>query len=229
MALQAKISRLLAPTNSDASLDVRLDANLDDLRFRALLSSEDWESLPPPTRRRFSKRLAGGATTVYAGDVVEVGFSRMGWWLSQLARLIGGPLPIAADTGVPSVVTVTEDAATGGQIWTRIYARPRKFPQVIHSAKRFAGPTGIEEYLGYGVGMALRVSVEGHALVFRSVSYFLQFGRLKLRLPEFLNPGALAVSHTDLGHGEFCFTLEIVHPKFGLLVRQSAVFKETTP
>jgi hypothetical protein len=228
MALQAKISTLLAPTDSDASPDANPDASLGDLRFRALLSSEDWESLPPATQRRFSKRLAGGAVAVYAGEVVEVSFSRAGWWLSQLARLIGGPLPIAADTGVPSVVTVTEDAVAGGQVWTRIYARRRKFPQVIHSAKRFAGPTGLEEYLGYGVGMALRIVVEGHALVFRSVGYFLQFGRHKLRLPGFLSPGALAVSHTDLGHGEFCFTLEIVHPRFGLLVRQSVVFRETS-
>src|ERR1700754_5092499 len=119
MALQAKIQTLLAPSDSDASLDASLDASSDgsldaslgDLRFRALLSSEDWESLPRATQRRFSKRLAGGATTVYAGGVVGWGFSRTGWWLSQLARLSGGPLPIAADTGVPSVVTVTEDAA----------------------------------------------------------------------------------------------------------------------
>jgi hypothetical protein len=193
-----------------------------------LLSDQDWNSLPQATRRRFSKRLVGGETSVYAGEVVEVGFSRIGWWLAQLARLIGGPLPIGADTGVPSIVTVTEDGASGGQVWTRIYARRKGFPQVIHSAKRFEGRTGLEEYLGYGVGMALRIAVEKQTLQFRSVNYFLQLGPLKLRLPAFCSPGALTVSHTDRGRGEFCFTLEIVHPRFGILVRQSAVFRETS-
>ena len=161
--------------------------------------------------------------------MVEVRFSRAGWWLAQIARLIGGPLPISADTQVPSIVTVTEDAATGGQVWTRIYARRNGFPQVIHSSKRFAGPTGLEEYVGYGVGMALRIVVDGGALMFRSAHYFLQLGRFKLTLPAWLTPGALTVTHTDLGGGEFQFTLEIIHPRFGMLVRQTAVFREATP
>jgi hypothetical protein len=121
---------------------------------------------------------------------------------------------------------VTEDAAGGGQIWTRICARRQGFPQVIHSAKRFAGPTGLEEYVGFGVSMALEISVENEALCFRSAGYALQLGRFRLPLPEWLTPGDLAVTHADLGGGTFRFTLEIVHPRFGMLVRQSAVFSE---
>src|ERR1700676_739954 len=117
------------------------------------------------------------------------------------------------------IVTVTEDAASGGQIWTRICARREGFPQVIHSAKRFAGPTGLEEYVGFGVTMALLISVANEALCFRSAGYTLQ-------LPEWLTPGDLMVTHADLGGGTFRFTLEIIHPRFGTLVRQSAVFKE---
>jgi hypothetical protein len=225
MALQSKI--LKHPTRPDS--EQGLDATLCDLRFRALLSDDDWYRLPPATRKRFSKRLADGSTAIYVGEVVEISFSRIGWWLAQIARLIGGPLPTSNDTHVPSIVTVTEDAATSGQIWTRIYARRNGFPQVIHSSKRFAGPTGLEEYLGFGIGMALRIVVDDQSLLFRSAGYFVQAGGLKLALPAFLTPGALTVTHTDLGSGQFQFTLEIVHPRFGMLVRQSAVFREATP
>ena len=225
MALQGKLLKL--PAAADSHEDP--DALLGDIRFRSLLSHDDWARLPPDTRKRFARRHADGNTAVYAGEVVEVRFSRAGWWLAQIARLIGGPLPISVDTHVPSIVTVTEDVATGGQMWTRIYARRNGVPQVIHSSKRFAGPTGLEEYVGYGVGMALRIAVEAQALQFRSAHYFLQLGHLKLKLPALLTPGALTVTHTDLGSGEFQFTLEIVHPRFGMLVRQTAVFREATP
>jgi hypothetical protein len=214
-----RISRLPLPPASDIKL-------LDDHRFRALLSDEDWGRLPVAIWRRFSKRLGEGKTVVYVGEIDDASFSRVGWWVAQVARVIGGPLPTGGETGVPIIVTVTEDAASGGQIWTRIYARRDGFPQVIHSAKRFAGPTGLEEYVGFGVSMALLISVENEALCFRSVSYALQLGRFRLPLPEWLTPGDLTVTHADLGGGTFRFTLEIVHPRFGMLVRQSAVFKE---
>ena len=201
------------------------DVRLGDLRFRALLSDEDWTSLPLPIRRRFTKRLAGGRTVVYAGEIVETRMSASGWCLAQLGRLVGSPLPLSRDANVPSVVTVTEDMATGGQIWTRLYARRRGFPQIIHSAKRFAGPTGIEEYLGRGFSMELEIGVRGGALMFRSERYFFTlFGR-RFGLPRWLSP-AMTVTHSECGDGRFEFALEVDHPGLGLLIRQVGVFRE---
>jgi uncharacterized protein DUF4166 len=212
----------------EKSLEKNFEKSLGDLRFRALLSDDDWHALPLAVRRRFSKRLAGGCTAIYAGEVLQTYMSRLGWCLAQAARLLGGPLPTSRDANVPSVVTVTEDVATGGQIWTRLYARRSGFPQIIHSSKRFAGSTGIEEYLGRGVGMALRIAVCDRALVFRSDSYFLQICGRRLRLPACLSPGTMTVSHAEQSDGRFSFTLEVSHPRFGLLIRQSAMFREAS-
>jgi Domain of unknown function (DUF4166) len=203
-----------------------IDGGLGDLRFRALLAEADWHLLPQAVRRRFSKRLAGGRTMIYVGEVLETRMSRIGWCLAQVARLFGGPLPTSRDENMPSVVTVTEDMATGGQIWTRLYVRCNGFPQIIHSAKRFSGPTGLEEYLGCGLSIALRVRVLGDAFVFCSDGYFAQmFGR-RWRLPDWLTPGALTATHAERGDGHFEFRFELKHPRFGLLIRQSAVFRE---
>jgi hypothetical protein len=200
---------------------------LRDLRFRKLLTQEAWDSLPLPIRQRFSKRLAGGKTAIYVGEILETRMSLCGWLLAQLARLAGGPLPTSRDKGVESVVTVTEDRVGGGQVWTRLYARRKGFPQVIHSAKRFAGATGLEEYLGFGIGMALSVQVENAALVFRSAFYYLRVAGRRLILPRLLGPGALTVTHAEMGGGRFSFTLDLTHPLFGNLIHQIGLFRET--
>ena len=203
--------------------------SLGDLRFRALLGEVAWNQLSPAVRRRFSKRLAGGATAIYVGEVAAMRMSSAGWIMAQVLRLIGGPLPTARDTGLPSIVSVTEDGASGGQIWTRLYARRRGFPQIIHSCKRFAGASGLEEHLGGGFAMTLSVAVEQSALVFRSAGYFWHLGALRLALPAWLSPGALTVTHREIGEQRFAFDLDLVHPRFGHLLHQSVVFEETLP
>jgi hypothetical protein len=250
--MRSQVAAFKAPLHSPGS-DA---AELGDLRFRALMSEADWAALPLTIRRRFSKRLAGGKTVVFVGETLTNEMSRAGWLLAHAARLIGGPLPLVRDAHTPSVVTVTEDVATSGQHWTRLYARRDGFPQVVHSSKRFAGPTGLEEYVGCGVGMALTIHVEAHvpekacpgrdpgwepvfreghaptknyALVFRAAHYFLQLGPFRLRLPSWLTPGALAVTHAELGDGRFLFKLDVVHPRLGRLICQTAAFTEAQP
>lgn len=199
---------------------------LADMRFRALLGADNWARLPLAVRARFSKRLEGTVSVTYVGEVVECRMSRLGWLLAQALRVIGAPLPLSRDTFVPAVVTVTEDEAGGGQYWTRHYGRHNGFPQVIHSAKRFAGKTGLQEYVGGGVGVALTLKVEGEALFFISDRYFLQIGHWQLRLPRWLTPGTLRVGHIDCDGGMFAFTLALDHPLFGTLIRQTAMFRD---
>jgi hypothetical protein len=207
--------RRAAPAEPQPPPSPSPNAALGDLRFRALLGEAAWSRLSPAVRRRFSKRLAGGATAIYVGEVAVMRMSRTGWIMAQLFRLIGGPLPTSCDTGLPSVVSVTEDGASGGQVWTRLYARRRGFPQIIHSCKRFAGTSGLEEQQG--------------ALVFRSAGYFWHLGALRLNLPAWLSPGALTVVHRETGERRFAFDLDLVHRYLGHLLHQSVAFEETLP
>lgn len=200
--------------------------DLGDLRFRALLGPAAWAALPPAVRARFSHRLAGARTVTYVGEVVECRHSRWGRLLANLLRPLGSPLPLHGDVFVPAIVSVTEDEAGDGQFWTRHYGRHSGFPQVVHSAKRFAGPTGLEEYLGLGIGVALRLEVRGDALHFLSDHYFWNMGSCRLRLPRWLTPGRLDVGHVDCGDGSFAFTLMLEHPRLGVLLTQTAMFAE---
>lgn len=192
----------------------------------AQLLGDRWLFLPPATRARFLRRIRTGACVTYVGEVTECRMSRAGRLLAQAVRLIGAPLPLAADVGVAASVSVTAGADDRGQFWTRQYSRRRGFPQVIHSVKRFAGPTGIEEYLGLGIGIALTLHETGGALFFVSDHYFVKLGPVRLRLLRVLMPGTLTVGHHDLGHGRFLFSLDLVHPWLGELVHQLVAFAD---
>ena len=200
--------------------------DLRDPRFRALLGAAEWGRLPRVVRERFSKRLRPGMAVTYVGEIIESRRNWAGALLAQLCRLIGAPLPLHDDLGVAAVVTVTEDGWAGGQFWTRMYNQARGFPQVIHSSKRFAGPTGLEEYLGGGFGIALRVSADETALHFHSHHYFLALGPVRVGLPAWLEPGTLTISHVDQGDGDFAFVLDLRHPLLGELMRQVGLFHE---
>ena len=201
-------------------------AELHDLRFRSLIGRAAWEALPPAVQQRFAKRLSGVAVALYRGRVMRTEHSAIGWLFAQGLRLVGAPLPLSRDNDVPAVVCVSEDAASGGQVWTRMYGRKRGFPQVIHSAKRFAGATGLEEYVGRGIGMALRVEPMADGLRFVSDHYFVMVGAARWRLPRWVEPGRTTVEHHDLGGGRFAFDLELHHPWLGRLVAQHALFDD---
>lgn len=201
-------------------------SELGDLRFRRLLGEAAWARLPSAVRARFARRVVGGKTVTYAGEVIECRMSRAGRLITQLARPIGGPLPLSTHCPAPACVHVTEDMSGGGQLWARLYGRRNGFPQAIHSAKRFAGPTGLEEYIGAGFGVALTVCVEDGALHFDSDHYFVAIGRWRLRLPDLVSPGALRVSHIDCNGGWFAFVLSLTHRWGGELIRQTALFQE---
>jgi hypothetical protein len=196
--------------------------DLGDLRFRKLLSRSDWEGLPAAVRKRFSKRLSGGETAIYTGLVKEVRISKIGRIFAHALRLVGAPLPIFDHVNVPTVVTVTEDVRTGGQIWTRMYANRSGFPQVIHSAKRFSGATGLQEHVGLGISMLLGINVCKGGLEFTSAGFTFH----GIKLPRILSPGQLTVRHIETTPGKFLFEMILVHPFCGELIHQVAEYRD---
>ncbi|MGH8265143.1 MAG: DUF4166 domain-containing protein [Steroidobacteraceae bacterium] len=198
----------------------------NDRRFQRLLDAGDWTTLPAPVRRRFSRSLAHAETAVFIGEVASTRITWAGCFFGQLARLFGAPLPLKRIARVPAAVLVTEDHANDCQVWTRVYHETGHLPQVIRSVKRFAGPTGLEECVGAGVGMALTLDVEQRALIFRSAGYFIRIAGRRWRIPDWLTPGRIEVIHREEREGRFSFTLTVTHALFGNIIHQVAFFRD---
>ena len=187
----------------------------------ASLLGPAWHQLPVRTRARFGVERE---MVCYRGRVEVSDCSRLGRLFRQLARLVGSPLPFDNAIGPATVVVMA--AGRGSSSWTRIYRRNAGRAQAIRSVKRFAGPTGLEEYLGAGLCMALRVHVENGSLVFESAGYSWALGKMRIPLPGWLTPGTLQVRSTELAAPCFRFCLTLNHPRFGVVLRQEAVFED---
>ncbi len=188
----------------------------------AALVGQRWRDLPARTRARFERE---SDLACYRGRVVRSESTLVGRLFRNLARLVGSPLPLDDATGPAAVVVMTVDA--NDSAWTRVYRRRSGRPQAIRSVKRFAGPTGLEEYLGCGICMALRVRAQRRSLVFESAGYHLGLGEHRIPLPRWLTPGRLTVCHAEIAASRFRFSLEVTHPWFGVVLRQEAEFEDT--
>ncbi|MGD9785799.1 MAG: DUF4166 domain-containing protein [Hyphomicrobiaceae bacterium] len=199
--------------------------------FAALLGADAWHRLPPEVRARFGGEPHEPDATLYSGRVAATRLTWPGRLLARAAALLGTPLPDTDGATGAAVVSVTAAPELGGQLWTRIYRRAGRFPQVVHSVKRFAGPTGLEEYVGRGIGMALRLTVEDGALVFSSDHYFIALPRTqwRWRLPRWLEPGRMRIVHRQIEAHRFQFTLDLEHPLAGLLIHQDCLFEDVVP
>ena len=196
-----------------------------DPSFERLLGELAWRRLAPAVRERFRWKPASGAEIHYAGEMLVVRSSRLGWLMAQLCRLIGTPLAPHRGARVPVTVTLSLDADGAGVVWRRLYRFPGRRAVTCVSVKKAAESEGLIECVGGGIGMWLRLSERAGALYFRSTGYFWTIGRWRVALPDWLTPGALTVVHSDEGQGRFRFVISVVHPFIGETFFQDGVFE----
>jgi hypothetical protein len=195
------------------------------LDLAALVGATGWARLPQAVQRRFG---AAHADATYMGRM-DLRCSRVGHLHAWLARLFGGPLTRMNASAVPTTVRVC-DNGRGGVVWERHFHRDGegggRGARIVRSTKEIGADGGLLERTDGGLSMSLDVFEEDGALVFRSRRFWLVLGRLRVSVPALLTPGVCRVTHTDLGHGCFRFTLAMVHPLWGETFHQSGVFAD---
>jgi hypothetical protein len=173
---------------------------------------------------RFSVKPSPDAAIVYCGTMA-VHRTLLGWIFAQASRMFGRPIVANGGENVPVDVSL-RSLRDGGVLWTRLYHFAEREPIAAASIKRFSACDGLIEYSTRGLGMRLSVTEEGGSLHFRSVGHFVEFGRVRLPLPNGMTPGDLHVEHRDEGGGRFRFRLTVRHPIFGLTFLQDGIFQE---
>lgn len=193
------------------------------LDLRAMVGAAAWARLPAAVQRRFGTTHADVA---YEGQM-DLRCSLVGHVYAALTRVWGGPLTHINTTALPATVRVSDNGC-GGVVWERCFhtGTDSGAGRTVRSTKEL-GPDGrLLERTDGGLAMSLEVLEEDGALVFRSRRFWWVRGNLRIPVPALLTPGTCRVAHTDLGGGQFRFTLSMVHPWWGETFHQSGVFTD---
>lgn len=185
---------------------------------------ERWQKLNPNIQKRFETEPTLGKATIYEGSMLEMRRSFMGWLFASLTKIIGNPLSSYEGTNVPMEVALFKKPNKEGVYWQRTYLIPNKKPYVVVSSKQESKAGEMLECVGGGFGMKLHVYEENQELHFKSYRYFWKVLKYKIPLPNWLTPGQTHVIHTDLGNGEFTYTISMTHQQLGQTFYQHGVF-----
>lgn len=191
--------------------------------YRLLMGEAAWRRLHPAIQARFDGSEKA-RNACYEGIMFTVRSSLAGWLLAQFCRLIGTPLALHQEKNVPMQVRVYPDEQRGGLVWDRLYRFRHHSLNRVRSTKRIDEQSGLMECVGGGFGMYLRVSEDNGAIRFVSQGFFWQLGQRRLGIPALFTPGRTTVVQTELGGGQFRFTLKVQHPLLGRVFYQDGVF-----
>lgn len=197
--------------------------------YQALLG-KDWKKLHPDIQKRFTPSY-GQHKHQYRGRMSTIFLSFAGKLFAQCCRLIGKPYCLRSGVDIPIEVKVFPDPKKAGITWDRFYyyQNPRNKTKTIvdrvRSTKCLTN-NGLVEVIGFGMGMALQLSVENEALVFTSRHYFINIFGKQIKFPHLLTPGLTVVKQKALGNHTFEFSLSCDHPFLGRVFWQTGVFEE---
>lgn len=193
-----------------------------DDTYRKLLGPFQWRRLKPEVRARFSQKPAPADEIRYVGNM-QVRQSFFGALFAQACRLIGTPVaPYTGDNALVDVALRLDQA--GGVVWRRYYRFSRRREALVSSTKRVNDSGILEEHVGCGFSMQLKVFEQDGNLHFLSQAYHWRVGEVKIRLPMLLTPGATHVIHEQVSGERFRFILRVTHPLLGETFYQEGEF-----
>lgn len=187
--------------------------------------NEGWNKLNPNIQERFANEPELGEKLVYEGVMQIIRCSKMGSLFAHLTRIIGNPLTPYEGINIPMEVELFKKPAKSGVYWRRIYHYPNKKPYIVTSVKKESCNGEMMECVGGGFGMLLKVYEQDSSLHFESYRYFWKFLFLRIPLPHFISTGKTHVVHSDLGNGDFRFTISMTHKYLGETFYQDGIFR----
>lgn len=157
------------------------------------------------------------------GKMREVSHSLFAKLLIPFANLVGALIPYRG-TNVPVEVLNQSRPNEQGYFWLRTFFFPGRKPFRFRSAMVCTGHREITEFVRFGFGLRLRVSVREGGLVEEDHGYIMKVAGQTIPLPVNLLMGWASIAEMPISDSEFEMKMELKHPWFGRTFAYSGRF-----
>lgn len=184
---------------------------------------EDWPRLGDVIRRHYFLRPFSDDRICVKGTMHEVWHSAMAKCLIPFARIFGALVPYRG-TDVPIEVHYNTKPDDDTIHWDRVFHFAGRPAFHFLSHMQPVGGNDVIEFIRFGVGMRLKVSVDDGALVFRDEGYVWRMFGVDVPLPLGLLLGRAYIEERPVDAERFSMRMTLSHPLFGELFRYRGSF-----
>lgn len=185
---------------------------------------ENWYHLAEIVRQHYDITPGEKSRMIIKGEMDEVYHSVIAKLFILPGRIFGALVPYKGRNIPTEVRNWTSEENTKAMFWYRTLDFPNKPPLIFASRMEHIKDDEIIEYVRYGMGIRMSMSVEDGALIFKSKGYVWKVGGLKVPIPTWLILGDAKIIEKKISEDRFYIDFNIIHPLFGKTFSYSGTF-----
>lgn len=181
----------------------------------------DWELLPPVIQRHY--QIVEPEQAIVVSGKMTIDYPR---WLTPMVkvlRLCGGLVDLKGENLAVEVKKWQSDNALS-LYWQRQIQDAQGNQCVFASRMMWSKERGLVEFIKFGFGIRLKMSVEQGKLIYRSNGHVLKLGKFMLPIPDVFALGHAFISEEAIDADSFRLHFEIVHPLWGRTYFYGGIF-----
>lgn len=175
---------------------------------------QGWASLAPVIQAHYGLTPFTDEQIHLKGMMNRVSYSSIAALLMPFAVLVGALVPYRGwDVPVDAINWSMPDKPE--YFWTRTFHFPGKKPYIFHSAMICTGDGELTEYVRFGLGIRLAVTVLNGGLIERDLGYVWKIGSWSLPLPIHLILGRSTIEEVPISESEYQMKWTVRNSLFG--------------
>jgi hypothetical protein len=176
---------------------------------------EEWNQLDVIVRRHYQMAPGTCADMIIQGYMDRVHHSNIAKLFLLPGRIFGALVPYRGNNIPTEVKNWTKKENHKAMFWHRTLQFPNKPLTEFRSRMEYIGSNEIIEYVRFGLGIRMRMSVQDGALVFTSTGYVWDIGVVRIPIPTWAILGDATIIERATSDQEFYIDFTMVHPLFG--------------